>query len=327
MALKRIYKNSEQPKELNLFSHEWLINMILKDLKIFSQNVRKNNFLINTILEVNQNFDIIFIQEPSWMTIRTISSLVNCKDIPLVGIPNHPNWLTFTKEPCSTISFPRVIIYINIRLSSFQFSLCKNVINHRDILLASFFNDNNIFWIMNVYSDSSHSILKYLMDTEVNISNLLIMTGNFNIRDSIWDSSFPHHSSISDNLMIIADSFNLELSILTNQVPTRYLDMVSEANSVIDLMFLQSGSNELNNHSIHPEWRLSSDHAPIMVSVPITEENIITSKFSIVKNSEEEENFIKDVSSIIKSIKVSDLSDIDKLKDTTNSLTSSIENA
>jgi len=310
-----------------LFSHEWLINMILKDLKIFSQNVRKNNFLINTILEVNQNFDIIFIQEPSWMTIRTISSLVNCEDIPLVGIPNHPNWLTFTKEPCLTISFPRVIIYINIRLSSFQFSLCKNVINHRDILLASFFNDNNIFWIMNVYSDSSHSILKYLMDIEVNISNLLIMTGNFNIRDSIWDSSFPHHSSISDNLMIIADSFNLELSILTNQVPTRYSDMVSEANSVIDLMFLQSGSNELNNHSIHPEWRLSSDHAPIMVSVPITEENIITSKFSIVKNSEEEENFIKDVSSIIKSIKVSDLSDIDKLKDTTNSLTSSIENA
>ena len=64
-----------------------------------------------------------------------------------------------------------------------------------------------------------------------------------------------------------------------------------------------------------------------MVSVSITEENIITSKFSIAKNSKEEENFIKDISSIIKSIKVSDLSDIDKLKDATNSLVSSIENA
>jgi len=62
------------------------------------------------------------------------------------------------------------------------------------------------------------------------------------------------------------------------------------------------------------------------VSVPIAEENIITSKFSIAKNSEEEENFIKDVLSIIKSIKVSNLSDIDKLEDTTNSLASSIEN-
>jgi len=50
MALKRIHENSRQPKELNSFSHEWFINMILKDLKIFSQNVQKNNFLINTML-------------------------------------------------------------------------------------------------------------------------------------------------------------------------------------------------------------------------------------------------------------------------------------
>jgi len=63
------------------------------------------------------------------------------------------------------------------------------------------------------------------------------------------------------------------------------------------------------------------------VSVPIAEENIVSSKISIAKNSKEEEDFIKDVSSIIKSIKVSDLSDIDKLKDATNSLASSIENA
>jgi len=39
--------------------------MICKDLKIFSQNVQKNSLLINTILEVNSSFDIIFIQEPS----------------------------------------------------------------------------------------------------------------------------------------------------------------------------------------------------------------------------------------------------------------------
>jgi len=35
--------------------------MILSELKIFSQNIQKNNFIINTILEVNQDFDIIFI--------------------------------------------------------------------------------------------------------------------------------------------------------------------------------------------------------------------------------------------------------------------------
>ena len=80
------------------------------------------------------------------------------------------------------------------------------------------------------------------------------MTGDFNIQDSIWDPSFPYYSSINNNLIIIADSFNLDLLILTNQISTRYLDTVSKSNSVISLMFLQSGSAELNNHSIHSNW-------------------------------------------------------------------------
>ena len=38
---------------------------------------------------------------------------------------------------------------------------------------------------MNVYSDSFHTALKYLKDIEVNIDNVLIMTGDFNIRNSL----------------------------------------------------------------------------------------------------------------------------------------------
>ena len=91
---------------------------------------------------------------------------------------------------------------------------------------------------MNIYSDSLHIVLKYLKDIEVNIDNILVMTGDFNIRDSLWDFSFPYHSSISDDLLIIADSFNLTLSMPTNPVPTRFSDTVGEANLVIDLMFL-----------------------------------------------------------------------------------------
>jgi len=73
-------------------------------------------------------------------------------------------------------------------------------------------------------------------------------------------------------------------------------------------MFLQSGSSELNNHSIYPDWQLASNHAPLTVSISIVEENINSSKFSIAKNSEEEVTFIKEVSSIIKNLNVSDLS-------------------
>ena len=35
--------------------------MILKDLKIFSQNIQKNNLIINLILKINHDFNIILI--------------------------------------------------------------------------------------------------------------------------------------------------------------------------------------------------------------------------------------------------------------------------
>ena len=53
--------------------------------------------------------------------------------------------------------------------------------------------------------------------------------------------------------MIVADSFNLELLFSTCSVSTRYADSDNNSNSVIDLMFLQSGLTELNSYSIYPD--------------------------------------------------------------------------
>jgi len=274
MALQIIYQTAGNQEEFNLFNHEQLYNIILNDLRIFLQNVRKNNLVIKTILEVNNNFDIIFIQEPSWTTIRSIPSSADSEGVPLVGIVNHPNWLTFAREPDMTKECSRVAIFINIRLALFHFSFRKDIIDHRDILLASFFINSELFWIMNVSSDSSHSVIKYLKDTEINIRNLLVITRDFNIHNSLWDPSFLHHLSISDDLIIIADSFNLNLLVPINQVPTRYSNNNNNSNLVIDLMFLRCDSTELNNHSIHPNWCLTSDHAPLSITIPITEINI-----------------------------------------------------
>ena len=57
------------------------------------------------------------------------------------------------------------------------------------------------------------------------------------------------------------------------------------------------------------------------------EENINSSKFSITKNSEEKTLFMKDVSSIIKNLDISNLSDINKLEDVINILASNTEHA
>ena len=185
--------------------------MIVHNLKIFSQNVRKNSLILNTILETQHHFDIILIQEPPWSEIRKISCSTNCDGEPLRGTCHHPNWTAFARSSSSTDDFPRVITYINICFSSLHFLLCKDIFDHRDICLISFFNNCVCYYILNVYSDSSHSALKYLKDTEVNINNVLLMTGDFNIRDSLWDPSFLFHASISDDLIMIADSFDLAL--------------------------------------------------------------------------------------------------------------------
>jgi len=294
--------------------------MIVKNLKIFSQNVHKNSLIVNTILETQNQFDIIFIQEPPWSEICKVPSSSDCEEESLMGTNHHPNWLSFTRIPSDKLDSPRVIAYINIRLSSLCFLLCKNIINHRDIILISFVNNHISYFIMNMYSDSSHSALKYLKDTEVNIDNVLLMTGDFNIRDSLWDSSFPFHSSISNDLLIIANSFNLALSSPTNPCPTRYLNTAGEANSVIDLMFLRYGSTKLDHHSIHPESCLSSDHASLTIDIPIYEEDICTLKLSIPPKSDQETAFIEEIILNFKNLNTSSIADIDDLEYTVNQL-------
>ena len=144
------------------------------------------------------------------------------------------------------------------------------------------------------------------------------MTGGFNIRDSLWDPSFPHHFTISDDLLIITNLFNLDLLSPTNQVLTRYLDNVNDSNSVIDLMFLYNSSSELNNHSIHSNWHLMSNHASLTIIITIVEESMNSTKYSIIKDSEEKMAFIKDVT-------ISNLSDIISLDNIINEFANKVK--
>jgi len=65
--------------------------MIIKDLKIFLQNVRKNSSLIHTILKMYYDFDIIFIQELSWTTLQSIPSSKSKEEKELVKVLSHLN--------------------------------------------------------------------------------------------------------------------------------------------------------------------------------------------------------------------------------------------
>jgi len=113
----------------------------------------------------------------------------------------------------------------------------------------------------------------------------------------------------------------------TNPCPTRYSDTAGEANSVIDLIFLCYGSTELNQHSIHPDSRLSSDHAPLSINIPINKEVVCTLKLSIHPKSEQETAFIEEVISNFKNLDMSNIADMKKLECTVNQLGAIIDQA
>jgi len=75
-------------------------------------------------------------------------------------------------------------------------------------------------FLINIYLDDQQSALKYLKDTEGNLNNILIMTGDFNIRNNNWNPLYLYHSIYTDMLRKITDSFNLELSSPIIQVST-----------------------------------------------------------------------------------------------------------
>jgi len=152
------------------------------------------------------------------------------------------------------------------------------------------------------------------------------MTGDFNIRDSFWDLYFPYYSTHRDSLFDIADSFQLEISKLTEFFPTRYSDNNQDSNSVLDLIFLWPFSAEFDNHHIHSDWRLTSDHTPITVNISIFDEHIPTKKQSFIKNSEEEIHFIEELTNIIKWMDMSSIQSIEALKNVIQMLAINIDN-
>jgi len=195
--------------------------MIKETLKIFSQNVRKNKTLINTILENNKNnMDIILIQELPKSLIRHVLSHTDLIGDPIYSIPNHPDWTLFIRQDPAQESYAQVATYVNKKLLKMRFTLRLNIINHRDVNVLAFHSGQHINYIINVYSDDNQSVLHTLNQNIVDLNDTVVMTGDFNIRDNDWDPNYPHYSTHTEDLFTLAESLGLDLLPPINPGPT-----------------------------------------------------------------------------------------------------------
>ena len=87
-------------------------------------------------------------------------------------------------------------------------------------------------------------------------------------------------------------------------------------------MLLRLNLLEFDNHMIYPEWGLLSDHAPLTVDIVIIK-YIQTKKYTIVKNSEEEKNFIAELIKAIKGLNMEHISSKENLEQTVQKFTDS----
>ena len=174
MAHKESTRAQRNLSQFNLLKCEQSQTMNKHNLVVFSQNVRKNKTLTNTILKTQKTTaNIIFVQEPPRLLVKCIPSHTNPDGDPLYGTSNHPDWTLFILNVPSLKNPPQVMTYINKCLAKLRFSLYLDLINHHNINVVAFHNHQDTNLIINVYSDSNQTVLQVLRDNVRNLSPLL----------------------------------------------------------------------------------------------------------------------------------------------------------
>jgi len=110
----------------------------------------------------------------------------------------------------------------------------------------------------------------------------------------------------------LADSLGLVRSLPELPVPTHYSDTDGHANSVIDLILLGMSCAQVL-HRIEPDLRQPSDHAPLILDLPISPENIRFSRKVLKCDSDEENNFLSSVTMGLRALNFSRLNSVDNL--------------
>ncbi len=72
-------------------------------MRILNQNVAKQQLHLDVLLDNHSStYDILFIQEPPWATVRSAPSMTSVEGDPVIGALNHPEWIQMVYPPSLT---------------------------------------------------------------------------------------------------------------------------------------------------------------------------------------------------------------------------------
>jgi hypothetical protein len=221
-------------------SESWADSGLRDMISFLSFNVNKNYLYTETLLvhlSIQRKVDVIFLQEPPWRTIRHAPSASNLEGEEVVGPPLHQNWNVIYHKP-DHLGNPRTMCYVHKRLIKFRSSYCREIIDHRDLLLLSLQVGGSEIFALNIYNDDRATAVSFLRREGLVIPCLSIMTGDFNCHSIVWDPSYNSHRAAAAHLLELTQDLELDWDPPANPGPT-YVPHVKTLNHmVIDLIFL-----------------------------------------------------------------------------------------
>jgi hypothetical protein len=99
----------------------------------------------------------------------------------------------------------------------------------------------------------------------------------------------------ADHLMAVCDALGLTLSSPVEEGPTHFPYNEDLTPTVIDLMFVPAEVSLTTEHEIHPDLRGTSDYAPLTVTLPGPDSEVLVTRWSIQSGSDEEQAYLGEV--------------------------------
>jgi hypothetical protein len=252
----------------------------VETLRIYCQNIgQKHVWTINLLERMKSRFDILFLQELPWATVRYTTSLTEKDGASVKGPPIHPDWISlYPKGFDLAEDQPHVLAYVNHAIRSIKPKLFSDIVNHRNVVIVTVRGHLGPLHLMNMYSDKNGSAIRYIEDNLEAFPDLGYMGGDFNCLSSHWDATILCEHPMAIRLMECATSLNMELPY-----------NAALRGSILDLVFLLIYQGYTADLTIGDKGE--PDHFPLLLDVPL---KVFwpEGKMSIKANSQEEADFL-----------------------------------